>query len=127
MSVTAHVYGGTAASHPDVDTRDLQTYLSDRLEESGQGGVQGRARATSLSRVRSFRRSETQEGMAASMAPQQAGSPYVFSPANEGWLMKRGSQGPLKLFWRRWVVLEKRKLYYMTAPPGRREEAGPDK
>lgn len=120
MAVSYQAYGDgqSSASHPDLDVRDIQTFLCDRMMETRGGGhcrpasTQGgysRGRSSSLMDLGD---DDGQQGL------------FVFAPAHEGWLIKRGSHG-LKLWRRRWVVMANQTLYYYAGPPARKEDASP--
>lgn len=108
MTVAYQVYGQSDAA----DDRDLQTRLQERIvpqlqqDQHPAGGDNiGRKRHSSTSTCTSMKEGE---------------SLVQFAPMREGWLIKRGTHG-LKLWRRRWVVLQSRKLWYASAPPPKKD------
>lgn len=125
MAVSYKAYGDgqSAVSHPDMDDRDIQTFLCDRMMETRGGGMAQHCRPTASQGGYSRGRSGSLMDLSSDADNQGL---FVFAPAHEGWLIKRGSHG-LRLWRRRWVVMAKQTLWYYAGPPARKEDAGPER
>src|SRR6056297_1448449 len=113
LHVTYKVYGKSAESHPDLDDRSLQVAMEDRL---AQHRLQRQRRRRRLRGTLEKSRGRSEEVGVEARACSGTGlnledQAYIFSPAREGWLIKRGSGG-LRMWRRRWVGLANKKLWY---------------
>jgi len=123
LHVSYKVYGKGAESHPDLDDRCLQVAMEDRhVQQQRQRERRRRQRdAVAFQKDKSCRTQGVEKVAedGGSKEEEENARPedglFVFSPAQEGWLIKQGSGG-LRIWRRRWVGLANRRLWYANGP-----------